>query len=48
MGLKLGSDVIVRQSGAIRRRADHIDTFPSVTALVFYGCGSKHELCSPP
>lgn len=47
MGLSLGPDVFVRQSEALRLRADRVDTLGSITAPVLVGCGMEDQLCPP-
>lgn len=47
MGLALGPDVFVRQSEALRTRADRRDRLPSITVPVLLGCGREDALCPP-
>ena len=47
MGLALGADVFVRQSEALRLRADRRDVLPHVAAPVLIGCGQEDKLCPP-
>lgn len=47
MGLALGADVFVRQSEALRLRADRRDVLAHVTAPVLIGCGEEDKLCPP-
>ena len=47
MGLNLGPDVFVRQSEALRRRADRVDALATITVPTFLGCGTDDQLCPP-
>jgi pimeloyl-ACP methyl ester carboxylesterase len=47
MGLALGPDVFIRQSEALRLRADRRETLPAVTVPVLFGSGAEDSLCPP-
>lgn len=47
MGMGLGADVFVRQSEALRLRADRRDALASVEVPVLIGCGREDTLCPP-
>lgn len=47
MGLALGADVFVRQSEALRLRADLRDVLEGFTFPVLYGVGVEDALCPP-
>ncbi len=47
MGIALGPDVFVRQSEALRLRADRRDALMGITVPVLLGCGSEDTLCPP-
>ena len=47
MGMGLGADVFVRQSEALRLRADRRDALTSLTMPVLLGCGAEDALCPP-
>ena len=47
MGMRLGPDVFVAQSEALRLRADRVATLPKIKVPVLYGCGSEDALCPP-
>jgi pimeloyl-ACP methyl ester carboxylesterase len=47
MGLALGADVFIRQSEALRGRADRVDTLARIKVPVLYGCGTEDALCPP-
>ena len=47
MGLALGPDVFVRQSEALRLRADRVAALASITVPVLLGCGMEDQLCPP-
>jgi pimeloyl-ACP methyl ester carboxylesterase len=47
MGLALGSDVFIRQSEALRLRADRRERLPTITVPVLLGCGAEDSLCPP-
>lgn len=47
MALALGPEVFVRQSEALRTRADQRDVLPALDVPVFVGCGGEDRLCPP-
>ena len=47
MGLALGPDVFVRQSEALRLRADRVAALATITVPVLLGCGTEDQLCPP-
>lgn len=47
MGLALGPDVFVRQSEALRLRADRVEALSAIAVPVLYGCGVEDRLCPP-
>ena len=47
MGLGLGADVFVRQSEALRGRADRREMLPKIDVPVLLGCGAEDTLCPP-
>lgn len=47
MGLDLGSDVFIRQSEALRRRADRRAVLRDIGVPVLLGCGDDDALCLP-
>ena len=47
MGMGLGADVFLRQSEALRLRADRRDALTSLTVPVLLGCGAEDTLCPP-
>ncbi len=47
MGMALGADVFVRQSEALRLRADRVAALSNITVPVLYGCGAEDRLCPP-
>ena len=47
MGLGLGPDVFVRQSEALRLRADRWEALAKIDVPVLLGCGSEDTLCPP-
>ena len=47
MGIALGEDVFVRQSEALRLRADRQATIAALTMPVLYMCGGEDTLCPP-
>lgn len=47
MGIRLGPDVFVAQSEALRLRQDRVDTLPGITVPVLYACGAEDALCPP-
>ena len=47
MGMTLGPDVFVRQSEALRRRADRVDALATITVPTLIGCGAEDLLCPP-
>ena len=47
MGLALGAEVFVRQSEALRTRADLIPTLAALAAPVALLCGAEDALCPP-
>lgn len=47
MGLALGPDVFVRQSEALRLRADRRDVLRGIEVPVLVGCGGEDILCPP-
>ncbi len=47
MGLALGPEVFVRQSEALRLRADRVAALAGMDVAVFYGCGEDDALCPP-
>jgi pimeloyl-ACP methyl ester carboxylesterase len=47
MGMKLGPDVFVAQSEALRLRADRVATLSGISVPVLYGCGVEDALCPP-
>ncbi|MFM9976686.1 MAG: alpha/beta fold hydrolase [Sphingomonadaceae bacterium] len=47
MGMDLGAQVFVRQSEALRLRADRVETLPMLDVAVLYGCGTEDALCPP-
>lgn len=47
MGMDLGADVFVRQSEALRLRADRRDAIAALQIPVLYMCGVEDTLCPP-
>ena len=47
MGMRLGPDVFVGQSEALRLRADRRDVLPTIKVPVLIGCGDEDALCPP-
>ncbi len=47
MGLRLGAEVFVRQSEALRLRADRVAMLENIRVPVFFGCGAADTLCPP-
>lgn len=47
MGLALGADVFVRQSEALRLRADRREALGGIGVPVLLGCGAEDRLCPP-
>lgn len=47
MGMALGPDVFVRQSEALRLRADRRSALASISVPVLLGCGEEDRLCPP-
>lgn len=47
MGMGLGPEVFVRQSEALRTRADHIATLRDFPRPVLLACGAEDALCPP-
>lgn len=47
MGMTLGPDVFVRQSEALRLRADRVAALSGIAVPVLYGCGAEDRLCPP-
>ncbi len=47
MGMGLGAEVFVRQSEALRLRADRRDVLPAIRVPVLIGCGDEDTLCPP-
>ena len=47
MGMALGVDVFVRQSEALRLRADRQNALMALTVPVLYLCGAEDALCPP-
>ena len=47
MGMALGPEVFVRQSEALRLRADRRDALARFDIPVLYGCGDEDTLCPP-
>ena len=47
MALALGPEVFVRQSEALRTRADQRDVLPTLSVPIFVGCGDEDRLCPP-
>lgn len=47
MGMGLGADVFLRQSEALRLRADRRDALTELTVPVLLGCGAEDTLCPP-
>jgi pimeloyl-ACP methyl ester carboxylesterase len=47
MGMALGPDVFIRQSEALRLRADRVATLPHITCPVLLMCGTEDALCPP-
>ena len=47
MAMTLGPEVFVRQSEALRTRADLRPLLPALTMPVFVGCGAEDALCPP-
>ena len=47
IGMTLGPDVFVRQSEALRLRADRRDALPAITVPVLLGSGAEDRLCPP-
>lgn len=47
MGLSLGADVFIRQSEALRLRADRRETLANLGVPVLLGCGAEDRLCPP-
>jgi len=47
MALKLGPQVFVRQSEALRLRLDLSDVLPRLAVPVFIACGAEDRLCPP-
>ena len=47
MGLTLGPEVFVRQSEALRLRADRVDALTGFSFPILYGCGAEDALCPP-
>ena len=47
MALALGPDVFVRQSEALRTRADLRAVIPTLDVPLFLGCGEEDRLCPP-
>lgn len=47
MGMRLGPEVFVRQSEALRTRADRRAILPGIAVPVLLGCGAEDSLCPP-
>ena len=47
MGLALGRDVFIRQSEALRTRADQTGVLSTIAAPVLLACGEQDRLCPP-
>lgn len=47
MGMRLGAEVFVTQSEALRLRQDRVETLPSIAVPVLYACGAEDALCPP-
>ncbi len=47
MGMALGEDVFLRQSEALRLRADRQGALSAITVPVLFGCGREDALCPP-
>jgi pimeloyl-ACP methyl ester carboxylesterase len=47
MALKLGPEVFMAQSEALRTRRDLTAVLPSLYMPVLVGCGARDELCPP-
>jgi pimeloyl-ACP methyl ester carboxylesterase len=47
MGMKLGPDVFLSQSEALRTRGDRIDQLSHIPVPVLYCCGAEDILCPP-
>ncbi len=47
MALDLGPDTFVRQSEALRTRADLRPVLPTIACSVFLACGAEDRLCPP-
>jgi pimeloyl-ACP methyl ester carboxylesterase len=47
MGLRLGVEVFVAQSEALRLRADRRPILPDIAVPVLLGCGAEDALCPP-
>lgn len=47
MGIRLGADVFIAQSEALRLRADRVATLPKISVPILYCCGAEDALCPP-
>jgi pimeloyl-ACP methyl ester carboxylesterase len=47
MGMRLGADVFIAQSEALRLRADRVAALSEIPVPVLYGCGAEDMLCPP-
>ena len=47
MGMSLGTEVFIRQSEALRTRADRREALKNLTCPVLFACGLEDQLCPP-
>ena len=47
MGMSLGTEVFIRQSEALRKRADRRRTLTTLKIPVLFACGLEDQLCPP-
>ena len=47
MGLSLGKDVFIRQSEALRNRADRSELLTELAIPMLFACGQEDKLCPP-
>ena len=47
MGMSLGAEVFIRQSEALRNRADRRKTLTKLKIPVLFACGLEDQLCPP-
>jgi pimeloyl-ACP methyl ester carboxylesterase len=47
MGMRLGAEVFIAQSEALRLRADRVAALSDISVPVLYGCGAEDTLCPP-